>query len=59
MASVDVTLTGSADPRFNARLMGQLAANKGAKEARLYLSNVGYTRAGEVQQLTLRAVLRR
>lgn len=59
VANVDVTLTQCADSRFNTRMSGTLTAHASAREAKLYLASVGYTRASQVQQLTLDAVLRR
>lgn len=59
VANLDVTLTGCSDSRFNKRMTGTLSAYASARETKLHLANVGYTRTMQVQQLTLEAVLRR
>lgn len=58
-ASIDVTVKGCADARFNTRLSGHLHSDPAAKEANLQLSAVGYAPGMKVQQASIRAVLRR
>jgi hypothetical protein len=60
MASVDVTLKGCKDPRFNTRYTGHLMAQAAAKEARLNLhALVMRLPNGKFQQTSIEAVLRR
>jgi Domain of unknown function (DUF4124) len=59
VASIDVTMTGCTDTRFNTRMSGTLTANNSARETKLHLTNFGYTRSRQMQRLTLDAVLRR
>jgi hypothetical protein len=58
-ASIDVTFKGCSDARFNTRLAGHLHSNPAAKEASLQLSAIGYGSGMKVQQVTIKAVLRR
>jgi len=59
-ASLDVTVSGCRDARFNARYTGQLNASAASKEARLTLQAVSQPpQAGKATQASLEAVLRR
>lgn len=58
-ASVDVTLTGCQDSRFNTRMSGHLFVHSGPKEARLNLSANAILRDRTIRQLSVQAVLRR
>ena len=58
-ASIDVTVKGCTDARFNTRLSGYLHSNQSTKEANLQLSAIGYTTGPKMQHLSIRAVLRR
>lgn len=60
MASVDVTLKGCKDPRFNTRYTGHLMVQRIAKEAKLNLhALVMRLPNGKFQQTSVEAVLRR
>jgi hypothetical protein len=59
VASIDAPLTGCTDTRFNTRMSGTLTANNSARETKLHLTSIGYTRSRQMQHLTLDAVLRR
>jgi hypothetical protein len=59
-ASVDVTLKGCTDSRFNTRYTGHLMAQAAAKEARLNLhALVMRLPNGKFQQTSIEAVLTR
>jgi hypothetical protein len=58
-ASVDVTLTGCQDARFNTRMRGHLFVHSGPKEARLNLRAHSMLPTRAMRQLSLDAVLRR
>jgi hypothetical protein len=58
-ASVDVTLTGCQDSRFNTRMTGHLFVHSGEKEARLNLNANAVRPNLTVRQVSLQAVLRR
>ena len=63
MASLDVSLKGCADERFNTRYSGHLMANDSAKEAKLRLTGLAMKPAlpltVKVQQVSIDAVLKR
>lgn len=60
MASVDVTLKGCRDERFNVRLSGYLTAIQGAREARMNLHGLNVRRPdGKFEQTSIEAVLKR
>ena len=60
MASVDVSLKGCRDERFNTRFSGHLTASKASKEAKLNLSALVVQRpSGKFQQNSVEAVLKR
>ena len=63
MASVDVSLKGCTDNRFNTRYNGNLMANDSAKEAKLRLTGLAMKPAMpltiKVQQVSIDAVLKR
>lgn len=63
MASLDVSLKGCTDARFNTRYSGNLMASDSAKEAKLRLSGVAMRPAApltiKVQQVSIDAVLKR
>jgi hypothetical protein len=59
-ASLDVTLKGCKDGRFNARYGGHLHARPGSREATLTLNSLyGIALFGKIQHASLQAVLRR
>jgi hypothetical protein len=59
-ASLDVTLKGCKDGRFNARYGGYLHARAGSREATLTLNSVsGLGLLGKIQHASLQAVLKR
>jgi hypothetical protein len=58
-ASIDVTVSGCRDARFNARYAGQLNASAASKDARLSLQAVSSAPAGKLTQASIEAVLRR
>lgn len=60
MASVDVSLKGCRDERFNTRFSGHLTASKASKEAKLNLNALVVQRpSGKFQQNSVEAVLKR
>ena len=63
MASMDVSLKGCADERFNTRYSGHLMVNEAAKEAKLRLSGLvirpGAALSVKMQQASVDAVLKR
>jgi hypothetical protein len=60
MASVDVSLRGCRDGRFNARYSGMLASTPSSKEARLTLNSIGIQLPSrQMQVASLEAVLKR
>jgi Domain of unknown function (DUF4124) len=58
-ATVDVTLTGCQDRRFNTRMQGHVFVHTGSKEARLNLNANSLLPNRTVRQLSVQAVLRR
>jgi len=59
-ASIDVTVSGCSDSRFNTRYSGHLLGNAAAKESKLQLNAVAMTLLpGRVSQASIDAVLRR
>jgi hypothetical protein len=59
-ASLDVSLTGCQDPRFNVRFNGHLVSSTASKEAKLNLSAISmHLLLGKQQFATLEAVLKR
>ena len=59
-ASVDVTISGCADARFNARYAGHLVTNAAARQSKLSLSALATTLLpGRVTQSSIDAVLKR
>jgi hypothetical protein len=58
-ASIDVTVSGCTDARFNTRYSGHLLVNGAAKQAKLNLSAVAMMLGRGATQATVDAVLRR
>lgn len=63
MASLDVSLNGCADERFNTRYSGHLMVSESAKEAKLRLTGLmikpGLALSVKMQQASVDAVLKR
>lgn len=59
IASLDVSVKGCKDGRFNARYSGYLHSTAAAKEAKLTLNTLSMPSYGRVQQASIEAVLKR
>ncbi len=58
-ASVDVTMKGCKDSRFNTRMTGMLSTHAASFEAKLHLTSVAIFVSQGMQQLSIDAVLKR